>query len=387
MKIPARLLLAHVRRTWLRTLLTVGSVFIAILLFGLLRSIIVGMETTLAATSQRRLVVQSALSLFAHLPKRVEQELDAMESVKGQVRAITHWTWYGGVYVSEDPKHMWGRFGVDVPTLREVYGSEMDLEDEEWDAFISTRTGCVIGEDLVGREGLRIGSKVPITGNIFPGRLELEVVGIYRTRSRAFDQRTLFFHWDYMNEVSKAEGGRSDIVSTYTLLLEDPDAGARISGLIDAHYRNSDTRVRTLTERAFQAQFNSMWGDLPLYFGILGGVVIVACLMVTANTMFLNARERVREVGILKTLGFTPGTVALATLIEGVVLCIAGGAIALALVQLLDGRMIVFIIASVPPSTHLEGLGITVALGLLSGAFPAWMAHRLNIVDAIRRAA
>ncbi len=385
MKIPFGLIFAHTRRTWLRSLLTVGSVFLAVLLFGFLRTFLVGMETQAAASNPARLVVSSDLSLFANLPRKIESQIVTVAGIPAE--RITHFTWYGGVYLSDDPEHYWGRFGVDVPSFRTVYGSDMELQGEVWERWMATRTGCIVGEDLVAREGFKIGGKVPIEGNVWGGRIELEIVGIYRSKVASFDEGTLFFHWDYLNESSKAAGGRSELISTFTMLLEDPARGPSVAAAVDAHFQGSDSRTRTLTERAFSSQFNSMWGNLPLYFGVLATVALVACLMVTANTMYLNAKERVREIGILKTLGFTPTAVAAMSLVESILLCLIGGVLALLLVGSLDGKTLMFVVAAVPLSTYLEGLAITLVLALVSGIFPALAARKLPVAEALRRTA
>ncbi|HMS17696.1 MAG TPA: ABC transporter permease, partial [Planctomycetota bacterium] len=266
MNFPFFLLRAHAKKTWLRTLLTVSSVFIAVLIFGVLRTFIVGLESTLSEANPSRLVTGSAISLFAQLPKRLEPELAKMP----HVQATCHWTWYGGIYKDESPDHIWGRFGVEVDGFRAVYGSDMDLSESAWKAFKESRTACIIGQGLVGKESFKVGDTIPILGNIFPGTLELQVVGIYKSKVKSFDESTLFFHWDYMNELGKQNGGRGDVVSTFSMLLDDPANAAKVSALIDAEYESSDHRTLTLTERAFQIQFSSMWGNLPLFFTILG---------------------------------------------------------------------------------------------------------------------
>jgi putative ABC transport system permease protein len=383
MRIPWGLILAHARKTWLRTLLTVGSVFVAIVIFGFLRSFIVGLDASIADASSSRLVSASRLSLFAHLPIRLQPELKQRPGIVD----VTHGTWFGGIYKDESPEHFWGRFGVEVPSFRRVYGMDLTLDDEVWKRWEENRTGCIIGAQLAKDERLGVGDRVRLVGNLFPGTIDLEVVGIYRSRVRSFDEKTLFFHWDYMNELSRSLGGRQDQVSTFTMLLEDPEAAGAISKEIDESYDSSAHRTWTLTERQFQAQFTSMWGNLPLFFTLLGSIVLLACLMVTANTMLLNARERIPETGILKTLGFPPGSVAAMALIEGLLHCLLGGALAMAFVRSLDGKMVVWVIMTVPWSTVLYGLAIATALGILSGLFPALLTHRLSILEAIRRKA
>lgn len=381
MRFPFVLLFAHVRKSWFRSLLTVLSVFVAMAIFGFLRTFIVGMETSLEASASNKLVTQSAISLFSTLPRRIGDDLEEHPEVK----AVCDWTWFGGIYIDRSPEHYWGRFGCDPEEFRAVYGDEVRLTEDQWSDWTQTKTACIVGKGLAEREKFEIGQTITLEGNLFLGNLDLKIVGIYESLTRAFDEQTLFMHWDYMNEVSKAAGGRHDRVSTWTLLLEDEKSGPALQTRIDAAYEASDHRTRTLSLRAFQSQFNSMWGNLPLFFTVIGTVVMIACLMVTANTMVLNAHERVSEVGILKTLGFGPTKVAVFSLVESLVLCLLGGALALAAVAPIDGQNMMFVIAAVPPSTVGEVLGLSVLLGLLSGIAPALMARNLTITEALRK--
>ncbi|MAG56576.1 MAG: hypothetical protein CMJ83_09825 [Planctomycetes bacterium] len=383
MRFPLRLLIAHLMKNWFRSLLTLISVFVAIAIFGFLRMFIVGMETSLEAAASNKLVTQSAISLFSHLPMRLGQDIADHQ----EVESSCHWTWFGGIYIDTSPDHIWGRFGCDPDEFRAVYGDEIDLPEEAWQEWRTTKTTCIVGKNVANREKFKVGQTITLEGDLFLGNLDLEIVGIYKSRTRAFDEDTLFMHWDYMNEVSKQNGGRHDRVSTWTILLDDEKNGPTLSARIDAANEASDHRTRTLNMRAFQSQFTSMWGNLPLFFTIIGTIVLVACLMVTANTMFLNARDRVREVGILKTLGFGPKRVMMFTLVESMILCVVGGALGVLAVAPMDGRSMMFVIAAVPPSTFVEGIAIAGLLGLLSGIAPAMMAMRLSIVEAVRKRA
>ena len=381
MRFPFVLLFAHVRKSWFRSLLTTLSVFVAMAIFGFLRTFIVGMETSLDASSSNKLVTQSAISLFSTLPLRIGDDLKEYPEVK----AASDRTWFGGVYIDKSPEHVWSRFGCHPEEFRAVYGDEVDLPEDQWRQWAQTKTACIVGKGLAERENFEVGQTITLEGNLFRGNLDLTIVGIYASRTRAFDEQTLFMHWDYMNEVSKGLGGRHDRVSTWTLLLNDEAAAPALQARIDDAYEASDNRTRTLSLRAFRSQFNSMWGNLPLFFSVIGAVVMTACLMVTANTMVLNARERVSEVGILKTLGFGPTKVALFSLVESLGLCLLGGALAIAAVAPIDGQNMMFVVAAVPPSTVAEILGLAGLLGLLSGIAPAMMASKLTITEALRK--
>jgi putative ABC transport system permease protein len=380
-RLPFALILSHARRSWFRSLLTLGSVFIAIFVFGAMRTVVDSLEAAVKGTSAQRMMTESAVSLFVNLPRRLEQQIEAVPGVK----AVNHWTWFAGTYVH--PENFFARFGTDPKTMRVVFESDVEMPAEQWKAFEETRTGCIIGENLKAEYGWDVGSRIPLQGSIFPGEYELVVVGVYRTKSTSFDPSTLFFQWEYLNEMSKKNDGKRDIVSVFAMLLEDPKLGPAVIDGIDERFANSDTRTRTMTERAFQAQFLSMWGNLPFFFNFLSAVALTATLMVTLNTMLLNARERVKEVGVVKTLGFTNGAVLTIFLVESTVLCIAGGLLGTAAFQSLDGMVlpVALLPMFVKQETNWMAVALSVVLGLVSGLAPSVGASRLKIVDALRR--
>lgn len=397
---PFRLSLAHFRRNWFRSLLTVLSVTVAIVLFCVLRSVITSLEGVVGGASSNRLITQSAVSLFVQLPISMWRKV---QSVPG-VRSTTHWTWFGGLY--KDEREFFARFGVDVPSLRLTYGDktggavsdvsaggrkgleDLVLSSEQWDAFEKNRRACIVGPELVKRYGWKIGDRIPLIGNIFPGDYELEIAGVYQPGSTSIDTATLFFHWDYMNETA----GRPGRVSTYTLVLDDPDRAAEVADRVDQLFMNSPTRTRTFSEREFQAQFVQMWGNVPLLLNGISIAVFFACFMITVNTMLLLARERFREIGILKAIGFRDGSLAALSVFEALLLCVLGAGlgvlVALGLCSAIAPGITSFLPGfAVEPETAATACGLGLALGLLSGIAPALFVRRLAVIDTLRRVA
>jgi putative ABC transport system permease protein len=380
-KLPFGLVFAHARRSWFRSLLTLGSVFIAIFVFGAMRTVVDSLEASVSGTSSQRMITESAVSLFVNLPRKLLQEMKTVEGVK----EVADMTWFGGTYVA--PENFFARFAVDPAALETVFGSDFEMSAKEWKDFKETRTSCIIGENLKAEYGFDIGARIPLQGSIFPGLYELTVVGIYHPKTTSFDPSQLFFHWDYLNEVSKKNDGPRDVVSIFAMLLESPAMSTAVSDAIDSRYANSATRTRTVTERAFNAQFLSMWGSLPFFFNFLSAVALVATLMVTLNTMLLNARERVKECGVLKTLGFGNGAVLAIFLIESLALCIVGGLLGTLVFQKMHGTVLpkAMLPLFVSTRTTIFAIVLSVLLGLVSGLAPSIGAARLKIVDALRR--
>ncbi len=403
MKIPFILVGAHARKNWFRSLLTLGSVFVAMLVFGTLRTAVESLEITVKGVSSTRVISESAISLFESLPRKMIEEVKTAPGVRtikepetgAERKMVTQFTWFGGTWVDE--RNFFARFAIDPRSLRDCYDDDIDMmpqtagenEAEIWKRFADARTGCVVGRDLAADKGFKVGDKITLKGSIYPGTYELQVVGIYDSNSPSYDKSTLYFHWDYMNEVSKAAGGPSETISIVSTCVLDPERASETAAAIDAMYESSSNRTRTVTERAFQAQFTSMWGGMPAFFQFLGLVALAASLVVTLNTTLLNMQERIRETGVLKTLGFTDGTVLVLGLAESILLCGMGGLLAAPIVASLDGKVLPGL--NIPLYVSPEGpaviVTIALALGAIAGAIPAIRSSRLKITDALRRRA
>ncbi len=384
---PWRLLLAHLRRAWFRVALTAGGVALAVFLLASLRTFVTSLDETVKASGSNRVIVSSAVSLFVFLPSRIEPELRSLPGV----REVTHWTWFGGVYV--DPKNMFGRFATDPNTLRNVYGDrspndeEIVLTADEWDAFAADRAGCVVGDGIAEQYGFRVGDQIELTGTLFEGDWTFNVRGIYHSGSAQVDNATMFFQWEYLDEKS----GRRGEVSTYTVDLEPGADLAAISRAIDARFESSDHRTRTLTEAAFNQMFVSMWGNVPVLLSMIGGAVLFAAFMIALNTMLLHGQERRLEIGVLEALGFPSRVVATLFVAEGVIVCGLGGLVGVAGAHLLFNTFGVpalerfFPAFRILPETELLALLVALAVGAVSGAIPAWVAVRTTVVDALAK--
>lgn len=384
--VPWRLLFAHLRRSWFRTTLTAGGVALAIFLLVLLRTVVTELEAGVKYAGRSRLIVSSAVSLFVELPEKLIVELRSMPGV----RSVTHWTWFGGVYVDE--KNMFARFGVDAPSMRRVYGDlsdkkEIVLSTPEWEAFEEDRKGCIVGAALARQYGFALGDRIPLKGNIWPGDYEFTVRGIYTRGSPQIDEASMFFHWKYMDETV----GRRKRVSLFVLDVEPGTDAGLLTREIDERFASSENRTRTLTEAAFNQTFVSMWGNVPILLGMIGGAVLFAAFMIALNTMLLNARDRRSETGVLKALGFPDRAIFVVNASEGVAVCGIGGAAGAFGAWFLFDRVGIDALYRFFPAFAIteETIGIAVAtsfgVGLASGVFPAFLSARMKVIDALAR--
>lgn len=370
-----------------RSLLTILSIAASLCLLGLLLTIYHTFFFTEATADQAlRLVTRNRVSLANPLPMSYQQQIKQAPGVK----EVMIFQWFGGVYKdSRDPANFFARFAVEAEKFG-VTHPDYKLPEDERQAFINDRMGCIVGRKTAMRHNLKPGDRVTITGDIFPITLELTVRGVYDNK---IDSESLFFHYKYMNEGLATTAGFRDVVGTYFIRIERAEDAHTISKAIDDKFRNSPMQTKTETEQAFGLSFLAFLGNVKLMLLSICAAVTFTILLVSGNTMAMAVRERVREVGVLKTLGFTNGVVLWLMVGEAVVISLIGGVVGLALAGglclLLRGvpSSMTFMDMSqfaVPTSVIIVCLLVAGMIGLISSIIPAWGASKRPITEALR---
>ncbi|MBK7644824.1 MAG: ABC transporter permease [Planctomycetes bacterium] len=301
---PFALVWRNLLRRPLRSVLTVLSLAIAIFLVCGLRSVITTLRAGVENANPRRLDVLSASGLFVELPPNYQEKLNQIPGVE----MTTKFQWFGGYFRSM--KNFFAQFAVDPETCFAMY-PEMKVPPEQLEALKATRTGCIIGDGLALKYGWKIGDAIPLIGALHPQPndkpWEFLVVGIYHSTNPAIDNRTMYFRWDYFSETLKS-GGVEPGVGVYALRAKaDADIPQLIADVED-RFKDSDQRIQCATEAEFQRQFQSMFGNIPLFLGWIGGGILVAILVASLNTLLMSMREQTRDVGVMKALGYTDGS-------------------------------------------------------------------------------
>ena len=293
-----KLLYRNALRHKLRTFLTILGLTVAILAFGLLRTVVSAWYAGVEASSASRLITRNAISLVFTIPASYREKIRQIEGV----RTVSWGNWFGGVYIEE--KNFFPNFAVDPKTYLELY-PEFSLTPEEEKAFFVDRRGAVAGRKVVERFGWKKGDIITLRGTIFPGNWDFVLRGIYNGRFKSTDETQFFFHWDYLNEaMKKTTLRRADQIGFFIVGLKDPDQAAEVATAIDSAFKNSVTETLTETERAFQMGFVSMTEAIVIAIQLVSFVVIIIIMAVVANTMAMSARERTGEYAVFKTLGF-----------------------------------------------------------------------------------
>ena len=378
------LIWAALFRSKTRTLLTLLSVTAAFFLFGMLDSVRVAFNSGGDVTGANRMVVASRLSITQMLPYSLTPQIASIDGVKRSSFAA----WFGGIY--RDPKNFFPNFSVG-PGYLDLY-PEFKLPDAQRKAWDADRQGAIVGEALAKRHGWKVGDTIPLQATIFPTKgsndWTFKLDGIFRIddEKRKGQEQMLLFHWNYFDEANDYVKGR---VGWYIIQLDDAGAADRVSKAIDALSANSDHETKTQTEEAFNQSFAKQIGDIGLIVTAIMGAVFFTLLLLTGNTMAQAVRERIPELAVLKTIGFSNRSVLGLVLGEAVLLVAIGGLLGLLLAPIamtaatrMSGGFIQ-LPSNLPPESWITGLVLMLAFGVLAGLLPALRAMRLNIVDAL----
>jgi putative ABC transport system permease protein len=373
-------------RKKLRAILMIVSILVAFLIFGVLGAFYRAFTSGEEAAADDRLVVVNKINFTQPLPIAYFNRVRGIEGV----RQVTHANWFGGYY--QDPKNFIVAIAIEPETYLDVYARDYGVTPEERTAFVRERSAAIVGETLARKWGWKIGDRIPINSNIFSQRngsrtWDFTIAGIIKPHKPQVDTNFMLFQYAYFDE-TRSFG--KDQIGWMVLQTASPSVNDRVAKAIDQMFANSSAETATDTEKAFNKAFAAQLGNIALIVTLVVGAAFVTILMIVGNTMALTIRERTREIGVMKTLGFSGGRILGLVLGESVLLALLGGIPGLALAALiafsLRAAMANFVPGfAVTPAIALLGLVLMLALGILTGAIPALNAMRLKIATALGR--
>ena len=381
-----RLVLKNALRHKLRTALTIIGISIAIMAFGFIRTIVTAWSAGVEASAANRMITRNSVSFIIPLPLPYRDQIARIPGVT----EVSFANWFGGVY--KDPgnwKDFFPRLAIDPKSYLSVY-PEYVIDSSQAGAFLAERNSCIVGAKLAAEQGFKVGDIIPIDGDIFPGKWQFVVRGIYHGKDATVDETQMFFQWDYLNEeVRKVAPGRADDVGWYILKVQNPADMPRVARAVDDLYLNSRAGTKTETERQFQQSFVSMSSAIITSLETVSYIIIGIILLVLANTIVMAARERTREYAVLKTIGFS--SVHIAGLIggESLLMALSGGAIGLALTfpaarGFASTFPTFFPVFNVEPLTIVTALAVALLAGITAALFPSARAVRTRIAEGLR---
>ena len=369
-------------RRKVRTIFTLASVFIALVLYSFLMVVQTAFSMGVDMAGANRLMLMHKVSMTQLLPVSYQQPIATTQGVNG----VSTVTWFGGTY--QDRANEFAVMAVG-PEYFSLY-PEATVPQEQMQAWIKDRQGAIVGRTSAEKYGWKVGDKVPLQATIWQPKdgqtWFFNVDGIY-DGDRDLDKTNFFFHHEYLDENRRGAYGQ---VGWYIVRIDDPSHSAEIAARLDSQFANSSAETKTSTEKAFLQGFVDQVGNIKaMIIAILVAVLFTLFLLVLANTMAQAVRERTSEIAVLKTLGFSNPLILLLVLAESMFLALVGGGLALALMWVVVGAgsfnnalLPVFVMRV----SHVTiGLGLCCALGFVAGALPAMTAMRLRITDALRR--
>lgn len=354
------------------------SVALSLFLYTLLQTAL--REMTQPASSEAsalRLITRHRVSLANVLPEKYQYRIEQTPGVE----VCSKFTWFGGIY--QDERNFFPQFAVEPEKIFRIF-TEGRIDPQQLDAFIKEKTSCIVGIKTMERFGWKIGDRITLQGTIWDCSPELIIRGVYR---EGIDETNLFFHHDYFDDLL----GGLNLVGTFWIKVANAEAVQSVIDRIDATFRNTDAETKTETERAFQLGFISMFGNIKMLIGSICTVVVFTMILVTASTMSMAIRERMREIAVLKAIGFNTRHVFGLILAESFGLAMVGGLIGCGGARLLFDHMDIykvtqgfFIKFEVTAHILSGGLLLAALLGVVSCLAPAVACARMSVVTGLK---
>lgn len=379
-----KLIFKNALRHKLRAFLTIVGISIAVMSFGLLRTVVTAWNAGVAASAADRLITRQAVSFIFPLPFAYKEQV---KKVPG-VAQVTWFNWFGGMY--KDKNNFFARMACDPETIFEVY-PEFLLEPEQLATFKKERNSCVIGETIAQQHNLKLGDVMELDGDIYPGKWQFVVRGIYKPKNKTTDGTQMLFHWTYLDErIRREDPVRAGEIGWFSVKVQDPNQSAAVSEQIDALFKNSRSETKTETERAFQQGFVQASGAVLTAINVMSFVIIGIIMLVLGNTMIMSARERTREYAVLKTLGFSGGHLISFIAGESLIIAILGAGTGLGLLAPMVAGFEAYMPKGFFPVFYIELstwvlAGISALMvGFVAAIIPIQRALRTRIVDGLR---
>ncbi len=382
------LIVKNLFRKPLRTILLIISIMIAFLLYGALNGFLDSFNrTSESGGANDRLIVSNKINFTQPLPYSYESRIRNVEGVAD----LTWFNWFGGYY--KEQRNQIFTFAVDPESYLRIYKDLIVLPDDQARAFLADRAGIIVGKSVADRYGIKVGDRLPLFSNIFPTKSgskawSFNVRGIYVGGKESDPTSGAFLHWEYF-DTGKSFGGSN--IGSLAVVPADPTRSAELGDRIDALFANSTDETDTQDEASFNKGFLKQLGDLVSIVRAVVGAAFFAILMIVGNTLFMAVRERTKEIGVMKTLGFPSGRILFQVLAESLFISLLGAALGLGLGFVLLNNVLTPLVkdsfgaVSISLPILLTGGGLALALGLVTGLIPAIGAFRLRIIEALGR--
>jgi len=333
-----------------------------------------------SAESAQRLVMRHRVSLTNFIPGYYREKI---RTIPGVVAVVPN-SWFGGIYKDAKPENFFAQFGTDPDEFFKVF-TDFKIPDDQLAAWQRDQAGVVVDSKLAEKFGWKVGDRINLKGTIYPTNLELTIRGIFTAPQPT---QSVYFNFKYVEEAVAWAKGQA---GTFGILADSAENVPKVASAADAMFHNSPQPTKTESEKAFQLSFVASLGNVKAFILSICLAVVFATLLVSANTMAMSIRERTREVAVLKTLGFTRGTILGLYVGEAMTVAVIGGIcgsiFAFAMVAILakaPGIGLFFGGMQVTPGTLAVAILVSALVGFLSAIVPSYHAAKIGIVEGLR---
>ncbi len=379
------LIRANLGRNKLRTALTGGAIMLAVALVCMLLTMPAGMDALLDnITSNTRLSVHNKAGIVYSMPYAFTRKVRGIDGVA----AASSQTWFGGAY-EEAGRVTFPNFAVEPEYVFDVY-PDYKIDPQQQADFKRYRDAALVGRQTMRKYNWKIGDRITLKSTVWPADLDLRIVGeIPNDRAPM-----LWLTREYLDQALKAAGRDGlGITGIVWVRASSPDKVNAIMRTADEMFRNSEAETASETEKSF---FSNFFGSLSGFITIIlivTALVALCIVFIAANTASMAVRERSGELAVLKAIGFTRGIIFGTLFAEAVVLSTVAGLLGVCLTVGLTALLgaaaswndtlgpLGSFIVTVP--VIVQGVFLSLFVGMLSGFVPSWGAARKPVVQVL----
>jgi putative ABC transport system permease protein len=366
-----------------RFLLMFFVISVAFILYGVLVSVQDVFAHKGGDDSNTRMVVSNKVNFTQPLPVSYFDKIKAVDGITH----VTHATWFGGFY--REPRNFLVSFAVDPETYLKVY-PEITLSEEGRATFLHERSSLIVGSKTAEKYGWKVGQQISLMSNIYSKKnssssWKFVIAGIYTNSKQDGDRQSLFFHYGYLNDTRSLGADKIDSV---VFTAKDDLASDTLATTVDAMFANGADETATVSEQEFAKAFLAQFGNIGLMVTLVVSVAFLTILLIVGNTMVISVRERIRQIGILKTLGFPYRRIIVIVASEPLILSLLGAVAGLTVAS----QLVSFLRESggfgeirMSLTVWATGLSFALALAAITSVVPIRTALNVKIINALGR--
>ena len=379
------LVLANLRRNRLRSLLTGGAIALAVLLVCILLTMPAGLDALLnRIASNTRISVVNKAGLVYPMPYAFARKIRALPGVEDAMAQV----WFGGAF-EQAGRVTFPNFAVEADRVASVY-PDWNISPQGLADFRRYRDGAIVGRGTMRKYGWKVGDRITLRSTVWPADLDLRIVAEIASDRAPI----LWLNWEYLAQALEAKGRSLGIAGIVWVRVKDPKDVNSVMLRIQELTHNSEAETSTQTEKSF---FSSFFGSLEGFVTILmivTALVSLCIVFIAGNTASMAVRERAGEIAVLKAIGFPRSAIFSMLVAETVVLSVLAGGAGVGLAALLT-RVLREVAAGseqlgplggfiVNQAVVVQGLALSLGIGVVAGLVPAWGAARKPVAQTLR---